>query len=415
MARNKRSNNNGKQPVKKLPSKKEMSALRRALKQMLPPGTFESAGGALGALAGGAAQSFTGLPMVPLGTIAGAAAGRGIANVSGVGDYAIRSNSFERNGFALAPGQPVPAFGKAETRMRVRHREFLGHLLVPATPQDFNSQEFEITPSNPQSFPWLADIVAKFGEWKPLGVIVTYISNTSGYSSSGPLGAVALATNYDANAEAASSMNEMLNSKYAVTAPPSVNQMHPLECHPDERPVEWLYTGAGPRREAAVTDHRFRSLGRVQVATEGLPGNAGDVLGSLWITFDIELDKPIQNPDMGQRVVGSANAANSLFDSGYYQGQPYFEVTGSQTLSCRVAGDYVVTIDCPGTNPIPPAALSAFIDYSEMYNGSLWVGSGRIENFKQGDTLNWAGLTGTNLTPRIMISPYAGHDAVTSF
>lgn len=382
----------------------------KMLRNALPPGSFERAGGVLGNAAGRVAQSYTGLPMAPIGSYLGAAAGRAIKGITGMGDYRVSENSLSQNGYALPPGEPVPAFGAGKLSgktYRIQHREFIANLIVPANPTLFNSQTFAFDVSDPTVFPWFHRIAANYAAWRPHGAIVTFISNTSGYSAAGPLGSLAFASQYDVNAEDFSSMAEMLNSQFAVSAAPSCNQMHPIECNPAERPCEWLLTGAGPRAANASADMRFQQLCKVQVATEGLPGTAGQALGAVYVTFDIELDKPLNNQGVGQLIVGNSNGANELFRAGTSTGATYFWPTAQQRLKCMVAGDYLIQQAVTGTSPLLTQPVGTGISPGlTVWDGSNWVSNLVIMNAVVGKVYDWSGTTGTNMTPTFRIAPF---------
>lgn len=382
----------------------DYKVILRALQKLVPKGTAEAAGRGAGTLAGRIGQSYTGLPMASLGALGGAALGRKFASVTGVGDYTVRSNSLASAGYAIPPGEPVPAFGRSDHRLRVRHREFLGNIVVPATPSDFSSSDYRLDVSDPATFPWLHRLVKNYGSWKVHGALASFISNTSGYSASGPLGSLALATRYDPTSEEFNSMSEMMNSMFAVTAAPSCNQQHPIECHPDERPLEWMYTASAPRAIGSENP-RFTSLGVLQVATEGLPGSAGDVIGGLWITFDVELDKPINNPKEGQHITGTNVAVNNLFETGEMGGLEFVEPTAVQKLRIRAAGDYAFSIHVSGTNPLVQLPTGS-VAQGTMWSGTEYLATFTIPDCEAGDVLDFTGTTGTCTTVDFTVCQY---------
>jgi len=252
--------------------------LDKALRR-IPRGSFASKGSAIGAKYGGA-----------LGAGVGRVAGAGMAAISGYGNYSVTSNSISRVSSSM---DMVPQFVKKEHSVRVRHREFIRDLVVPGNGTLFNLQDYVINPGNRELFPWLGQMARQYSQYKIHGMVFAFKSMSSDYAASGPLGTVVMATNYNAVDRVFANKVEMENSEFAVSCKPSMSLVHAIECDAKISGVDVLYVRDPAYETGEVSDRRFYDYGRFQVATSGLPGNAASTLGELWVTYDIELLKPV--------------------------------------------------------------------------------------------------------------------------
>lgn len=224
-----------------------------------------------------------------MGMMGNAAVGM-LGKISGMGDYTVKSNSIATSAESIA-GE-VPHFGKADNSTRVRHREFIADIKVPATPADFHLSSYIINPSNKDLFPWLSKFAENYQQYKVHGMVIYFKSTTSDYSAAGALGKIAMATNYNVRDSAYTNMQELENSEFAVSGKPSTSRLHPIECAPNNGVplVKWV---RDLQYDASGGDDRLYDVGKFQFATQGLPGTANTVIGELWVTYDIEFYKPI--------------------------------------------------------------------------------------------------------------------------
>lgn len=230
----------------------------------------------------------------------GALAGSALSKYFGHGDYAVKSNSL------MGTGRAVPKFdGKRGTR--IQEREFLGDVfsgpVLTAGATDFDSASYNVNPTNRALFPWLSQFAGLYDQWEPNGIVLEFVSTSSEFNgASQALGTVVMATDYDPYDPPFPSKQEMENSDYACSTKPSQALAHGLECSPQERPTELLYTGTGNGAPLTST-----SLGSFQLATKGC-STVGTVLGELWISYDITFYKKQINTDLTGpfvRAVGS--------------------------------------------------------------------------------------------------------------
>jgi len=222
---------------------------------------------------------------------AGTALGAGISRVAGFGDYTVMDNTMSRGGYSSID---VPTFGgSGSSEVRVTHREFVKTISVPSDGSKFQNFTMDVNPSNEAMFPWLSRIAKNYQQYKINGMVVTFKSMTSEYTSAGALGTVGIATNYNVNDLPYPDLVSFENSQFAVVNKPSLNIVHAIECKEFARNGLQLYVRDAKSESAQVSDPRFYDFAKVQIMTEGLPQEANSTLGQLWVSYDITLLKPV--------------------------------------------------------------------------------------------------------------------------
>lgn len=244
----------------------------------IPRGTFAKKGAQMGAKYG------------PLGALAGKGLGAGLAAVTGYGNYTVRSNSLSKVSTSV---DMIPQFVKNDHSIRVTHREFIKDLVVPNDPSTFSIQSFLINPANKDLFPWLATMAKQYSQYKIHGMVFAYKTMSSDITAGGSLGTVVLATNYNSIDRAFVNKIEMENSEFAVSTKPSMSLVHAIECDPKYSGLDVLYVRDPSYETTDTNDKRFYDYGRFQIATTGLPGVTGTVMGEMWVSYDIEFMKPV--------------------------------------------------------------------------------------------------------------------------
>lgn len=218
-----------------------------------------------------------------LGRYAGALLGR----LTGTGDYDATLPS----GGMIVESTVVPEFIKSDNsrETRIRHREYLGDVLASSTAGAFKNTPYPLNPGNASTFPWLATIAQQYEQWRPNGIVIIFKSLSSTYAASQSLGTIVLSTDYDVYDAAYASKIEMENAEFAVSGNAAQCLMHPVECNSQERFTNLLQI----RSSTTIPTYdnlRFYDLGNLQVASQGCLAN--QLLGELWITYDISLFKP---------------------------------------------------------------------------------------------------------------------------
>lgn len=218
---------------------------------------------------------------------------------TGYGDYTIHSNSLINK---AGNGDPI-----LETRgrtIRVSYREYLGEVTTGSTPGTFNATSYTINPANVVTFPWLSTIAQQYDQYKPLGIIFEFKSTASDNTSSTALGSVIMATEYDILDRAYTSKQEMLNAAYSNEMKASENQLHGIECDPNELQRNVFYT----RRLGAsstATNSRDYDMGVFTIAVQGGGLTAYQSIGSLYVHYEFELLK--------EQIFGGLQARDRLW------------------------------------------------------------------------------------------------------
>ena len=333
------------QPQKKKTKNKkeqEITAIGKALRSLGGLG-----GSALGGMVGQSAIGGT------LGTGLGAVVSRWL----GQGDYSVQSNSVVKS--ALRASTSIPNMHKDDQTITIRHKEFLASIKGS---QLFEVQRFFILqPGDTNTFPWASGIAARFQQYRIKGMVFHYVP-TSGYAVSGTnpaIGAVMIQTSYRANDSPPASKTEMLNEYWASEASPADSFCHPIECSPKENPFSVHYVRTVPPPESDTP--LMYDLGVTYIATQGMPAN-GNVVGDLWVTYEIELSKPLIKSNThdtvrdGKAQVVSVNGSitpSSIFGSTTViaTGSLPFTVTGNAiSFPSGTVGEFVVNINIFATS-----------------------------------------------------------------
>lgn len=203
------------------------------------------------------------------------------------------SGAYKVSGRRFAPGVGPPMF-RGGGKCVVRHREYLtdihtGPLSSGSTA--FSITRFDLNAGLQHTFPWFSGLGALYEEWHPKGIVLEFKSTCGNAFSStnNSLGTVVMATEYNAGFPTFTSKIQMENYKGANSGAPTRNIYHAIECSSNQNPLSWLYTRTGDVPDGQTP--QVYDLGSFQIATVGMQA-AGVNIGELWITYDIELDKP---------------------------------------------------------------------------------------------------------------------------
>jgi len=270
-------------------SKKEVGLLGQAIR-------------ALGATAGGAVGGLFGVPVA--GAQTGNSLGAALSKWLGSGDYEVAQNSIVRS-VRNSPG--IPMMHNTSQSVVVRHKEYLGEVL---SSMNFTVQGgYPLNPGVDRTFPWLSRIARRFQEYAFKGVVFHYVPTSGSISSTQALGSVMMQTTYRTTDDGPVSKVEMLNEYWACETVPADTVCHPIECDPKENPFNVHYVRAGeiPSGESKLS----YDLGTMYIATSGQSAN-GIVLGDLWVTYEIELKKPV----LTSNVTGTPDFISFKYNGG---------------------------------------------------------------------------------------------------
>lgn len=244
------------------------------------------------------AKSSVGQAAGALGKIAGSALGNGslgqlagerLASYFGYGDYEVKHNSLM--GVSTTAGLKFEKDGRRGTR--IVEREYVGDIFSGGTlvngATTFDLRSFSINPGMSDTFPWLSNIAAQFEQYVPNGIIFEFKSTSSVYNGTNQaLGALIVATDYDASDAPYINKLQMESADYAMSCKASDSLLHGVECDPSERGDDALYVRSGA--VASNDNVKFYDLGNFQIATQGMSA-AGVNLGELWVSYDFTFYK----------------------------------------------------------------------------------------------------------------------------
>lgn len=271
---------------------------------------------AFGTIGGGALGGLIGQGGV--GSSIGRSLGATVSKWLGSGDYRVKSNTL------LSPDGTIPSMHDNSQSVVIRHKEYLGEV---KSSQTFSTQmSYALNPGLSYTFPWLSDVASRFQEYRIRGMIFHYVP-TSGnaVSSTNPaLGSVMIQTSYRASDTDPASKIEVLNEYWASEAKPDTAFCHPIECSPDQNPFKTQYvrTGAVPAGDNVL----FYDLGRTFICTSGMQ-TTGNPVGDLWVTYEIELRKPVLNSPI------NANNYNAVYSCLTPTTTVYFNATTDPILT----------------------------------------------------------------------------------
>jgi len=252
-----------------------------------PP--FADAGGLAGTIVGGMFNRPN------LGRSVGRYLGSGIGGIFGSGDYTMTNMQPSYN--VLTNGAQIPQFDRTRHSTVISHREYLGDITGTSA---FTIREYPINPGMSNTFPWLASVANQFQEYRIHGMIFEFRPLITDFITAGQPGVVVMATNYNAEAPAYTTKQQMENSEFAVSVKPTCNLIHGVECAGNQTILPQRYVRNGSL--VNDVDLQLYDYGKFQFATQG---NPTVIIGELWVSYTIEFFKPILTPDLAQDAHGT--------------------------------------------------------------------------------------------------------------
>lgn len=257
-----------------------------------------------GSIIGGGAAAMAGYPAF-LGAGLGHLAGSAIGSIFGSGDYTMVGPKPSYN--TVVNASQIPKFLSKKMTNIICHREFLGDIKGTV---DFTNRVYPINPGSEKTFPWLSSLAGSYQEYKIHGLVFEFRSMVTDYVTNGAPGTIMMATNYNADAPPFVNKPEMENSEFTVSAKPTLNLMHGVECADKMNVLGHRYVRVGSL--GSGQDLKFTDLGNFQFATKD---NPVQTLGELWVTYCIEFFKPIMPTDIGGDVLSVAIQRNTSINS----------------------------------------------------------------------------------------------------
>lgn len=165
-----------------------------------------------------------------------------------------------------------------------------------------------------------------------------------------------LQTSYRSTDAAPASKVELLNEFWSNEVVPSDTMAHPVECDPKENPFNVQYIRTGP---VPTGDNQLMyDLGVTHVAVSGSQ-TSGNVLGDLWVTYDIELKKPMLFSNVTSRVDSAYVYYSGSMTSGTpfptatltMAGLPITLLNNAMTFPKGLIGTFIMTYSWTGSTP----------------------------------------------------------------
>lgn len=159
--------------------------------------------------------------------------------------------------------------------------------------------ELPLNPGIAQTFPWMSQMADAYEEYRIKGMAFQFKSTSGEFvlnsvagGSSGALGTVVMATNYNAAVHPAfTDKKSMENYEFAQSAPPTRSMVHYIESKGPGTPVKTLYLRTGAK--ADDTDIRLYDIGTFAIATQGMIAEVDNAtIGELWVAYEVEFFKP---------------------------------------------------------------------------------------------------------------------------
>lgn len=311
--------------------KKEITAIGQVLRE-------------LGGLGGSALGGLVGQHSL------GNAFGRDLAGTAskwlGFGDYTVSSNSVLRN---MQANNGIPMMHKNDQTIIVRHKEYLGE--VDGSTGFQVQSTLPLNPGVSATFPWLSAVASRFQEYALKGVVFHYVptSGTAISSTNAALGSVMFQTTYRATDVPPGNKVEMMNEYWATEGRPCDMITHAIECDPKENPFNIHYVRNGVL--GSDENKLLYDIGTTHVATNGMQ-TGGQTVGDLWITYEVELKKPVlasevSDPARAGSVFALSSSLTAYFDAPgpAYGGNLDFSVAGRTiTLPKGSAGFFYVAV-----------------------------------------------------------------------
>lgn len=235
------------------------NSLKGMLAKHLPAGTFERAGARIGAKLG-----------------------RGLSNISGVGDYVV-NDTFVNNSNNMKNGL---------TPQTISNCEYAFELTADGSP-GFDVFRQLINPTNSNLFPWLSRIARLYTKYRFTQLVFEYRSTSSDYAAGGGLGSVIFAPQYNINLEAFPTKQIMQAATHAVSTKPSNGMLCGLECSPKDQNFKWLLVRNSNEQATPMTD-----MGWFNWALYGCPASNGVGIGEVWVHYTCELIEPVIARDL---------------------------------------------------------------------------------------------------------------------
>lgn len=206
----------------------------------------------------------------------------GFPKIFGSGEYSMSNTCWSAT-------SQVPIMHSSNESVRIKHREYIADISMAGAP--FAIAQYSINPGIATTFPYLSAVANNFQEYSFKGLVFEFKTTSATALVSGTntaMGSVMLAAQYRADASAFINKTQLLNEMWSVDTVPSQNVVLPIECAPAETVLTKQYVRSG----TVTGDIKLYDLATLSVATFGGQSGQTNVVGELWVSYDVELAKP---------------------------------------------------------------------------------------------------------------------------
>jgi len=185
----------------------------------------------------------------------------------------------------------------------VSRKEYVTRVVAPSS-GSFNNTSFSINPGLSGVFAWLSQIASNYDEYEFYNLVFSYHPVISTASTTGAMGSILVACNYNAGAPKFSSFRQMVEYDGAVQARICDPILFGVECEPSKNAghdSEYIRTGAVPNGQ----DIKTYDIGTFQFATADIASayQAGDLLGHIYVEYTVILRKPKLFSALGNNIL----------------------------------------------------------------------------------------------------------------
>jgi hypothetical protein len=308
----------------------------------------------------------------------------GFPKIFGSGSYDMVNSCWDAK-------SQVPIMHSSNESVRFKHREYIADVYMGGSA--FTPISYPINPGMSITFPYLAAVAGNFQEYSFKGLVFEYKTTSATALVSGTntaMGSVMLAAQYRSDAPAFTNKTQLLNEMWSVDTVPSQNVILPIECSPQETVLTNQYVRSG----TVTGDIKLFDLASLTVATFGGQSGQTNVIGELWVSYDVEFRKP----QLSSVVAGSG--ANAFYGvSATWSGTSIFNnllASANSTLAVTATGNiftfplgaggyyyWIVNVTYTGTYAAPSITYSGAHEASNNIFVGSTVGSSTAGTFGQ--------------------------------
>ena len=220
----------------------------------------------------------------------GGSIGRAVGGLTGIGSY----NS---NALFEASDMEVPSFhssGDEQGAMCITYKEYVGDVYGNESGVTFSNKGYSLNPGLDGTFPLLSQLAQNYEEYELKQLVWTYRSTTSdiGSSTTGQVGTIILATNYNPDQPLFADKKTMMEYYGAASVKSTDSLLSGVECDPNKLSgSEGKYVRTNP--VLYNQDVKSYDAGVFQVAVCNTPTAMANLsLGELWVSYTVVLRKP---------------------------------------------------------------------------------------------------------------------------